>query len=115
MFLSLFYIALPVIVCILSLLGFGASIYAETTTDVFYTSDKVSNPPTEKHSVPEDVGKEAAWALLDEISGGGCIDSAFQSLCCLYMALTTKDVSQCVIGPLSPYTLVFLYNYYNSK
>lgn len=106
---------MPVIVCILSLLGFGASIYAETTTDVFYTSDKVSNPPTEKHSVPEDVGKEAAWALLDEISGGGCIDSAFQSLCCLYMALTTKDVSQCVIGPLSPYTLVFLYNYYNSK
>ncbi|XP_075228720.1 putative RNA 3'-terminal phosphate cyclase-like protein isoform X2 [Lycorma delicatula] len=88
--------------------GFGASIYAETTTDVFYTSDKVSNPPTEKHSVPEDVGKEAAWALLDEISGGGCIDSAFQSLCCLYMALTTKDVSQCVIGPLSPYTIEFL-------
>ncbi|RZF44523.1 hypothetical protein LSTR_LSTR002296 [Laodelphax striatellus] len=88
--------------------GFGGSLYAETTDGVIFTSDCVSDCSAQSHSVPEDVGRNAAHALLDEISCGGCVDSAFQSLACLYMALTSKDVSKCVTGPLTPYTIKFL-------
>uniref|UniRef100_A0A1B6CPZ4 RNA 3'-terminal phosphate cyclase domain-containing protein n=1 Tax=Clastoptera arizonana TaxID=38151 RepID=A0A1B6CPZ4_9HEMI len=88
--------------------GFGLSLYAETTTGVFLTSEAVSLPPPAPHSIAEDIGKDAAFRLLEEISRGGCIDSSFQSLNCLYMILTQKDISQSVTGPLSPYTIEFL-------
>uniref|UniRef100_A0A069DTM7 Putative rna 3'-terminal phosphate cyclase n=1 Tax=Panstrongylus megistus TaxID=65343 RepID=A0A069DTM7_9HEMI len=87
--------------------GFGGSLVAETTTGCKFTADKVSLPSTTMQ-VPEDLGKEAAWLLFEEISRGGFVDSAFQSLACLFMAFTTKDVSQCVMGPLSPYTIEFM-------
>ncbi|XP_073998338.1 probable RNA 3'-terminal phosphate cyclase-like protein [Rhodnius prolixus] len=86
--------------------GFGGSLVAETTTGCVYTADKVSLPSTRQ--IPEELGKEAAWLLFEEISRGGVVDSSFQSLACLYMAFTTKDVSQCVMGPLSPYTIGFM-------
>ncbi|KAK9502537.1 hypothetical protein O3M35_011302 [Rhynocoris fuscipes] len=86
--------------------GFGGSLVAETTTGCKFTSDKVSLPATRQ--IPEDLGKDAAWLLLEEISRGGVVDSSFQTLACVYMAFTTKDVSQCVMGPLSPYTIEFM-------
>ena len=46
--------------------------------------------------------------LLDEIYRGGCVDSSFQWLVALYMALGQKDVSKFLIGPLSQYTIYFL-------
>lgn len=46
--------------------------------------------------------------LLDEVFRGGCVDSAFQWLVVLYMALAQKDVSKFLIGPLSQYTIHFL-------
>ncbi|CAH0380906.1 unnamed protein product [Bemisia tabaci] len=88
--------------------GFGASLVAESTAEVFYTADQVCNIPPEPRSVPEDLGKELAFRLCEEISRGGCVDSSYQSLVCLWMALHQKDVSQCLFGPLSPYTIQFL-------
>jgi len=88
--------------------GFGACLVAETTTGVFLTSDVMSTPTPGVRTIPEDVGEMAAFNLLEEIFRGGCVDSTFQSLACLYMALRSNDVSRCLFGPLSPYTVQFL-------
>lgn len=90
--------------------GFGISLVAETTTGTFYTADAVSNAKGsgDEPSVPETVGEEAAYRLLDEIYRGGCVDSTFQSQAFLYMALGQKDISKCHTGPLSPYSIHFL-------
>lgn len=84
--------------------GYGGCIHAESTSGVVLSADQVSSPPPSTPVTAEDLGKQLAWKLLEEVSRGGCVDSSFQSLACLYMALTQKDVSQFVTGPLSPYT-----------
>jgi len=90
--------------------GFGISVVAETTTGVFYTAEAGSNPggSGKPPSVPEEVGKEAAFLLLEEIFRGGCVDSTFQSFATLFMTMAPKDISKCLMGPLSPYTIQFL-------
>ncbi|KAL1129327.1 hypothetical protein AAG570_013856 [Ranatra chinensis] len=87
--------------------GFGCCLTAETTTGVVYTSDCVSLPPPAPRLLPEDLGREAAWRLFDEISIGGIVDSNFQSLACLYTTFSHKDVSQIKMGPLTPYTIEY--------
>lgn len=82
------------------------SLCAETTTGVYLVSDGNSSVPgpNVRPSLPEDVGKETAHLLLEEIYRGGCISSSFQSLAALWMMLTQKDISKYLTGPLSPYT-----------
>ncbi|XP_066994846.2 RNA 3'-terminal phosphate cyclase-like protein [Anabrus simplex] len=90
--------------------GFGICLVAETTSGVCYTGEMISNPSGSDlpPSVPEDIGKKAAFLLLEEIYRGGCVDSTFQSHTALFMALAPKDVSKYLTGPLSPYTIQFL-------
>jgi len=90
--------------------GFGVNLIAETTTGTFFSAELVSNIVSEglEPSVPEDLGRAAANKLLDEIYRGGCVDSTFQWLAALYMALGQKDVSKILTGPLSEYTINFL-------
>ncbi|XP_063238044.1 RNA 3'-terminal phosphate cyclase-like protein [Bacillus rossius redtenbacheri] len=86
--------------------GFGVCLVAETTNGVFYTAEAVSNPSgSAEVSVPEDIGKLAAFNLMEEIYRGGCVDSTFQSIAAMLMTLSPKDVSKIVVGPLSPYTI----------
>ncbi|CAH1772483.1 unnamed protein product [Owenia fusiformis] len=93
--------------------GFGMTLVAETTDGVYYTAEGASNPkhtgdqPSEP-TVPEELGRDTAIALLDEIYRGGCVDSASQSIACLFMALGQQDVSKIQVGPLSQYTIHFL-------
>lgn len=54
--------------------------------------------PGIENTVPEDLGKECALGLLDEIYRGGTVDSAFQWLVILWMALGQKDVSTCTVS-----------------
>lgn len=90
--------------------GFGISLCAETTTGVYLVCDSHSAVPgpNVQPSLPEDVGKEAAHLLLEEIYRGGCVSSSFQSLAVLWMMLTQQDISKYLTGPLSPYTIKFL-------
>ncbi|XP_070497494.1 probable RNA 3'-terminal phosphate cyclase-like protein [Chironomus tepperi] len=85
--------------------GFGVNLSAETTENVIYAAEVVSNV---QGTLPEDIGKECANKLLDEIYRGGCCDSTFQWIMILYMALSPKNVSKAVIGPLSQYSIKFL-------
>lgn len=84
--------------------GFGANIVASTTTGIILTADSVSPPFVGQRITAEEVADNAISAILEELWRGGCIDSSFQSIVLLYMALRQKDVSHVVLGPLSPYT-----------
>ncbi|XP_053684175.1 probable RNA 3'-terminal phosphate cyclase-like protein [Sabethes cyaneus] len=90
--------------------GFGVNLVAETTDGTKFSAEVVSktmqaggNP-----TVPEDLGRDAAMRLLDEVYRGGCVDSTFQWMAALFMALGQKDVSKFLVGPLSQYTIYFL-------
>jgi len=86
--------------------GFGLTLTAETTTGAFLSADICSS--STKPTVPEDLGVAGAKRLMEEIYRGGCVDSTMQSLSVLLMSLGPADVSKCVMGPLSPYTVQFL-------
>ncbi|XP_059618726.1 probable RNA 3'-terminal phosphate cyclase-like protein [Phlebotomus argentipes] len=90
--------------------GFGINLVAETTDGCFYAAETVSNLIKDgtTPSVPEELGKETAQKLLEEIYRGGCVDSTFQWLVTLYMALGQKNVAKFLTGPLSDYTIHFL-------
>ncbi|XP_004923660.1 probable RNA 3'-terminal phosphate cyclase-like protein [Bombyx mori] len=89
--------------------GFGVSLVAETDEKTFYCAEAKSVEGGKGEiTLPEDIGQECAQKLLDEIYRGGTVDSAFQWLLALWMALGQKDVSECIVGPLSDYTISFL-------
>lgn len=84
--------------------GFGANIVATTTTGITLTAESISLPFTGQRMTAEDVAKNAVSSMLEEVWRGGNVDSSFQSIVLIYMALRQKDVSHVVLGPLSPYT-----------
>ncbi|KAE8632959.1 hypothetical protein XENTR_v10001729 [Xenopus tropicalis] len=89
--------------------GFGLSLVAETTEGCFLSTELASNPQGQGSTVlPEDLGRNCAVLLLEEIYRGGCVDSVNQSLVLLLMTLGQQDVSKVLLGPLSPYTIEFL-------
>ncbi|XP_069620344.1 RNA 3'-terminal phosphate cyclase-like protein [Ranitomeya imitator] len=89
--------------------GFGLSLVAETTEGYFMSAELASSPQGQGATVlPEDLGKNCAKLLLEEIYRGGCVDSVNQSLVLLLMTLGQQDVSKVLLGPLSPYTIEFL-------
>uniref|UniRef100_A0A240PJW7 Uncharacterized protein n=1 Tax=Anopheles atroparvus TaxID=41427 RepID=A0A240PJW7_ANOAO len=90
--------------------GYGINLVAETTDGTMFSAEALCKTMEEggNPSIPEDLGREAGMRLLDEIYRGGCVDSTFQWLAVLYMALAQKDVSKYLIGPLSQYTIYFL-------
>lgn len=85
--------------------GYGISLSAETTEGVIYAAESVA---TAQGILPEDLGKECANKLLDEVYRSGCCDSTFQWIMMLYMSLGPKSVSKVVVGPLSQYSIGFL-------
>lgn len=95
--------------------GFGISLLATSTAGCLYSMERSTGnakgtaaymlsqeegktaPP-----LPEDLGREAACLLLDEIARGGCIDTQAQSLVFTLMALCPQDISRVRIGQLGP-------------
>uniref|UniRef100_H2XT24 RNA 3'-terminal phosphate cyclase-like protein n=2 Tax=Ciona intestinalis TaxID=7719 RepID=H2XT24_CIOIN len=89
--------------------GFGIYLEARSTKDVILSAECNSLPKSENASVdPEELGKRAACALLEEIHSGGCVGSSSQYLAALFMALGEQDVGKVLFGPLTPYTIEFL-------
>ncbi|KAK0134378.1 RNA 3'-terminal phosphate cyclase-like protein [Merluccius polli] len=89
--------------------GFGLVLVAETQKGFFLSAELSSTPQGQGPALlPEDLGKNCAKLLLEEIHRGGCIDSTNQSLALLFMTLGQQDVSKALLGPLSPYTVEFL-------
>lgn len=58
---------------------------------------------------PEDVGRVAGKALLEEVSYGGCVDSVHQGLYLFFMALgPDQQVSRVRFGQLTPQSIYIL-------
>lgn len=91
--------------------GYSVSLVAETTTGALLSIERTAKPRRERtipgiagdsamvanavdRDAPEDVGREAASMLLEEIFSGGVIDRAHQSLILQLMVLTPEDVSK---------------------
>lgn len=87
--------------------GFGINMQAETNEGVVFSAECISTNH-DRDTLPEDIGKECASKLLDEIYRSGCCDSTFQWMMMLFMALGPKSVSKVVVGPLSQYSIRFL-------
>jgi RNA 3'-terminal phosphate cyclase-like protein len=81
--------------------GFGMSLVAESTTGVYLSASVTAIEGT----LPEDLGKVTALSLMNEISQGGCVDSAHQAMMLLLMILCPEDVSKIRLGKLTPYTV----------
>lgn len=84
--------------------GYALSLVAETTTGVLISTERTAKcrknatiPGTEdissKTEVPEDIGRDAALSLLQEVYSGGVVDSAHQPLILQLMVLTPEDIS----------------------
>ncbi|KAK3876860.1 hypothetical protein Pcinc_018390 [Petrolisthes cinctipes] len=91
--------------------GYGLCASAETNKGSHLSAEAMSDArgeETPEDKLPEDVGREAAWRLLEEVYRGGCVDSTSQPLVLLFMVLAPTDVSKIVLGPLTPYSMHFL-------
>lgn len=88
--------------------GYGLTLVAETLNGTFLAAEVTSNPKGSQPSVPEDIGKDGAKLLLEEIYRGGCVDSNNQAMTALFMVLGAQDVSKVQTGELSPYMIQYL-------
>ena len=68
--------------------GYSLSLFAESTSGVILSTERTSAPG----ELPEDIGEEGAFLLLEEISRGGTIDSSHQALVLQLMILAPEDV-----------------------
>ena len=82
--------------------GYALSLLAESSTGALHCAEAVS-PPT-GGVTPEDIALLASRALLSEIKGGGCVDTAHQVLVLLFMVLGSEDVGRCRMGAPSART-----------
>lgn len=78
-------------------IGFGISLVAESSANgILYSADVVS--PHQGGVTPEDMGKQAAYQLLETISLGGCVTSAAAATVLTLMAMGSEDVGRLRIG-----------------
>jgi len=78
-------------------IGFGLCLVAESTVEgVLYSADVVS--PSSGGVTPEDIGKQAAYQLLEAISQGGCVTRVGASTVLTLMAMGSEDVGRLRLG-----------------
>ena len=71
---------------------FLSCFFEESTTGVLISSERCAAETGGE--LPEDIGREAALQLLEEIWKGGVVDSTHQSLILLFMVMGPEDVSK---------------------
>lgn len=76
--------------------GFGLSLVAESSTNCFYSAD-VASPP-QGGMPPEEIGKQAAYQLLEVISQGGCVEKNAITTMMGLMAMGSEDVGRVALG-----------------
>ncbi|KAI5776502.1 RNA 3'-terminal phosphate cyclase/enolpyruvate transferase [Geopyxis carbonaria] len=75
--------------------GFGLCLVAETGTACTYAADAVAAPA----EAAEDVGRRAAWMLLEEVAVGGCVGRhVLPATLALMMMGVEGDVGRVVVG-----------------
>lgn len=78
-------------------LGFGLSLVAETSgPGVFYSADAASGP--NGGETPEDIGKRAAFMLLESIEKEGCASAEAAGTVLTLMSMGSEDVGRVQLG-----------------
>ncbi|KIW16847.1 18S rRNA biogenesis protein RCL1 [Exophiala spinifera] len=77
-------------------LGFGLSLVAESTTGALYSADAVCPPEGGKPA--EDIGRMAAFELLESIEKGGCVSGEAVETVVTLMAMGSEDVGRVCLG-----------------
>lgn len=86
------------------------SLTAETTTGVILTKD-FNFGNSKEFTLPEELGARAAYGMLDEVFGGGCVDSTNQSFALLLMAVSAGDnISALKLGRITQQSIALLRN-----
>lgn len=87
--------------------GYGVMLVAETTTGQYICSEAsaAADIMGQEESVPEEVGRQAARGLFEEIRRGGVVDSAHQGLLLMLCALGPQEVHEVRLGLLTPYAV----------
>ena len=97
--------------------GYSLSLVAESTTGVLISAERTagesdttigsssgagsSSASSGRPELPETVGEEGAYRLLEEIRKGGIIDSFHQPLVLMLMVVTPEDVNKVRFGVLT--------------
>lgn len=76
--------------------GFGLSLVAESSTGCLYSAD-LASPPSGGQP-PEDIGKQCAYQLLENISKSGCVSLAAASTLITLMSMGSEDVGRLQLG-----------------
>ena len=77
-------------------LGFGLSLVAESSTGCFYSAD-ASTPPS-GGVLPEVIGRQCAYQLLETISLGGSVSVAAMPTILTLMSMASEDVGRLQVG-----------------
>ncbi|KAF1981433.1 18S rRNA biogenesis protein [Aulographum hederae CBS 113979] len=77
-------------------IGFGISLVAETASGALYSAD-VASPPA-GGVTPEDIGRQAAFQLLETIEQGGCVPKVAAETVLVLMAMGSEDVGRVRLG-----------------
>ncbi|KAM3556695.1 hypothetical protein MY1884_004924 [Beauveria asiatica] len=78
-------------------IGYGLSLVAESNSvGVIYSADVVV--PPSGGQVPEEIGKQCAYQLLETISQGGCVTQSTASSIMILMAMGSEDIGRIRIG-----------------
>jgi RNA 3'-terminal phosphate cyclase-like protein len=86
--------------------GYGLALVAETTSGRMIAGEAVAaGGASAEEQVPEDVGRAAAHALLEEVRRGGVSDGSHQGLLILLCALGPEELNEVRLGPLTPYAV----------
>eukprot|EP00808_Paulinella_micropora_P011867 g71684.t1 len=84
--------------------GFGIGLAAESTTGCL-TSAELYASPDKPGQLPEDLAKQCAALLCEQLTHGACVDIVHQPTVLLLMLLCPEDVSKVRLGPLSDNTI----------
>ncbi|KAH0544466.1 hypothetical protein FGG08_001363 [Glutinoglossum americanum] len=76
--------------------GFGLSLIAESSTSVIYPAD-VASPPS-GGQLPEEIGQQCAYQLLEVASLGGCVSPLGAPTMLTLMAMGSEDVGRLQMG-----------------
>ncbi|KAI9828717.1 MAG: hypothetical protein M1832_001822 [Thelocarpon impressellum] len=76
--------------------GFGLSLVAESSTGSLYSADLAS--PPQGGRAPEDMGRDCAHQLLENVSLGGCVSLAGAPTVLTLMAMGSEDVGRLQLG-----------------
>lgn len=90
--------------------GYALTLVATSTTTAIHSAEACSSTQQQQQDVaaqitPEDVGVQAAHALLEEIARGGCIDAGCETLVLTLMTLGSDAdvVRYAMAGPFTPF------------